>query len=146
MQTQQHRAGAWSPLAAFRRDVRRQPMLDATREEQGAWIIVSSLLDQSLAVAQPDRLGLFDRAAALVVDVVGEADVAPTLAADPPFADAPRQLAIARVFVRRMEEAGALHLADACSQTLQAVWPLSVLDDGRLLSWRARIAWKLGEV
>jgi tetratricopeptide (TPR) repeat protein len=136
-----------SATQAYRKDIGRQPHLDATEEEQGAWIMVATMLEHAMRHTDSDgRAEAVQQAADLTIELVGEAEIERVYATDPPFVHADRAAGVVRILIERMEEAGCLYLARVAIDALRIVVPFAVVDDGRLHAQRCRLAWKQGDL
>jgi tetratricopeptide (TPR) repeat protein len=136
-----------SATQAYRKDIGRQPHLDASEEEQGAWIMVATMLEHAMRFTDGDgRADAVQQAADLTIELIGEAEVERVYAVDPPFVHANRAAGVVRILIERMEEAGSLYLARVAIDALRIVVPFAAVDDGRLHAQRCRIAWKQGDL
>ncbi len=138
--------GELTPALALGQDLKRQPVLDATTREQGSWIVAVTLLDNARVGALPEREATIEAAAALAVRMIGQPEIDRKLAYDRPLIPAAPAVAIIRLLIQRMEDAGALHLARVAIDALCATATLSPLDSARFLALQLRLAWKMGEV
>jgi tetratricopeptide (TPR) repeat protein len=132
--------------AAFRKDLQGRPILQATEEEQGAWITVAVMLNHAIASSDERKVQIIAGAAEIATEVMGAADVEKLFVYDPSYAGAGHAVGAIRLFIERMEEAGALQTAKFALDSLRAVATVTILDSGRLLALRARLAWKMGDI
>ncbi len=57
--------GPRTPAAAFRRDLELLPLLDASEEEQGGWIMVATILDHAARANASHWVSMIEQAAGL---------------------------------------------------------------------------------
>jgi tetratricopeptide (TPR) repeat protein len=133
-------------MSAYRADLARVRQFDATEQEQGLWIMVSSLVDHASMYSAADRKKAIDTAVSLVTESMGAAEVERGLSLEPPSKSASRDVGVVRLLIDQMVEAGALEMARGCADALISALRLSAVDEGRLIALRARMNWKMGEL
>lgn len=140
--------GSFQPVReAYSTDIAHRPSDEPLTPHDGEWIAVGSLLSHAGTLPGPQRVRLLAQARTAIRRLLGKTmwTQGPPLDAAPPTDGrilGPR----VRLLCEQIEDAGAIHLADA----LAAAYLLSgdgidPLERGRIAALRARFAWKQGD-
>ncbi len=138
--TREHTIGV---LAAYRGAAAR----NAIRLDDGSWLTIGALLEHAALLPTAERHAHLLQATALLRERLGEAwhDGHPTDPAPPAIHDALG--ARLRVYCERIEDAGAIEVADAILVAyLDADDGATELERARVEAVRARLAWKAGDL
>ena len=140
--------GSFLPvLEAYSTDIAHRRSDEPLTPHDGQWIAVGTLLSHACNVSVRTRERLLTQARTMMRDLLGEAlwTQGPPLDAAPPSDGhilAPR----VRLLCEQVEDAGAIHLADALlGAYLLSGDEIDALERGRIAALRARLAWKRGD-
>ena len=140
--------GSFQPvLEAYSTDIAHRRSEGPVTPHDGDWIAVGSLLSHARNVPEPNRRRLLSQARRMIRSLLGDALWAqgPLLDAAPPTDRrvlGPR----VRLLCEQIEDAGAIHLADALVSTyLVSGDEIDALERGRIAALRGRFAWKQGD-
>jgi hypothetical protein len=140
--------GSFQPvLEAYSTDLAHRRSEAPITAHDGHWIAVGSLLSHARNLPEPKRQRLLSQARRTIRSLLGDALWAqgPLLDAAPPTDGrvlGPR----VRLLCEQIEDAGAIHLADALVSTyLVSGDEIDALERGRIAALRARLAWKRGD-
>ena len=148
MSKHQERLGTFLPvLAAYRADIQHQSPDDPLTTDDGAWLTIGTLLTRMPTIPLAMRGQVWGEVREGIGAVLGAAlwERGPSLDAASPTDEqdlGPR----VRLLCEQVEDAGAVHLADAIVMAyLCSGDTLSELERGRLDALRGRFAWKRGD-
>lgn len=140
--------GSFQPvLEAYATDIAHRRSDEPFSPHDGEWIAVGSLLSNARKLPVPQRERLLAQARKTIRGLLGKTLWAQGPLLDPaPPSDARTLGPRIRLLCEQIEDAGAIHLADA----LMAAYLLSgdeidALERGRIAALRARFAWKRGD-
>lgn len=140
--------GSFQPvLEAYATDIAHRRSDEPFSPHDGEWIAVGSLLSNARMLPVPQRERLLAQARKTIRSLLGKQLWAQGPLLDPaPPSDARMLGPRVRLLCEQIEDAGAIHLADA----LVAAYLLSgdeidALERGRIAALRARFAWKRGD-
>jgi hypothetical protein len=140
--------GSFLPvLTAYATDIAHRQGEEPLTPHDGEWIAIGTLLSHARTVPVPKRERLLAQARTLIRDVLGE----PLWTQGPPLDAAPSDdehilAPRVRLLCEQVEDAGAIHLADAMvGSYLLSGDEIDSLERGRIAALRARFAWKLGD-
>ena len=140
--------GSFQPvLEAYSTDLAHRRSEVPITPHDGHWIAVGSLLSHARNVPETKRRRLLSQARRMIRSLLGDAPWAqgPLLDAAPP-ADRRVLGPRVRLLCEQIEDAGAIHLADALVSTyLVSGDEIDALERGRIAALRGRFAWKQGD-
>lgn len=135
-----------SPTAAvaYRKDVesRKSPI----GADDGSWIVIATIVGHIAYAEGSERRRFLDDAAKMAAELFAPEALLVGCSYDPRPVDRRSSIAVLRLLAERMELLGAVNLSSSLLDSLASVLPIDSLNAGRVLSQRARIAWKLGKV
>jgi hypothetical protein len=135
---------ATAPMA-YRKDMESRKSQEIGAQD-GAWIVVATIVTQLQYCEPGERRVFLEDAAAIAEDLFTPEELAYGCAIDPPRVDRKSSIARLRLIAEQIEYAGALNLALCLLDGLSNVLPTDSVNAGRVLAQRARITWKMGKV
>jgi len=140
--------GSFQPvLEAYSTDLAHRRSDAPLTPHDGRWIAVGSLLSHARKLPVPQRERLLTQARTAIRNLLGKKDWAQGPLLDPTPPNDGRVLAPrVRLLCEQIEDAGAIHLADALAVAyLLSGDEIDALERGRIAALRARLAWKGGD-